>query len=154
MSSDHQSDLGKDTAGNGTGGSKAFARSPLEYGSSLLGAGSPSYESRLPYKRYGPPYLAYALTLCGNRAREIQQQEGVPAMFWSSSIGSSNSSPGAKTPVEPSIPEGNLLQPLHANPCTPCLTVGYFTDDRHPLHRDFSQYKTSSCRDSALAIHE
>ena len=40
------------------------------------------------------------------RAREIQQQEGVPAIFWSNSIGSSNSSP-SKTPVEPTIPEGS-----------------------------------------------
>jgi hypothetical protein len=40
------------------------------------------------------------------RAREIQQQEGVPTIFWSSSIGSSNSSP-SKTPAEPTIPEGN-----------------------------------------------
>jgi hypothetical protein len=39
--------------GNG-GGAKGFPRSPLDYGSSLLGAGSPSYESRLPFKRSNP----------------------------------------------------------------------------------------------------
>src|SRR5271169_4752569 len=106
MSSD-KSDIAKESGGSGTttSTSKGFPRSPLEYGSSLLGAGSPSFESRLPFKRYEKilysSYLAIPLTtfpLC--RAREIQQQEGVPAIFWSNSIGSSNSSP-SKTPAEP-----------------------------------------------------
>src|SRR5579862_6394921 len=60
MSSD-QADLAKDTAnGGGKGGPpKPFPRSPLEYGSSLLGAGSPSYEARISFKRFH--FLPFAL---------------------------------------------------------------------------------------------
>ena len=51
-----QGDLAKDNGnggnGNGGGTSKAFPRNPLEYGPSLLGAGSPSYEPRISFKRY------------------------------------------------------------------------------------------------------
>jgi hypothetical protein len=55
MSSD-QSDIVKEMGGIGGngGGAKGFPRSPLDYGSGLLGAGSPSYESRLPFKRSNP----------------------------------------------------------------------------------------------------
>ena len=128
MSSD-QSDINAKEGGNGNGSSgtpvgssKAFPRSLLDFGSSLLGAGSPSFESRLSYKRYvcmfislrpfRCPTLFPSLLLCIEKfdflmisAREIQQQEGVPAIFWSSSIGSSSSSP-SKTPAEPMLPEG------------------------------------------------
>ena len=114
MSSD-KSDIAKESGGAGTttSASKGFPRAPLEYGSSLLGAGSPSFESRLSFKRYeknfSPPLSrnsANDFPVC--RAREIQQQEGVPANYWSNPIGSSNSSP-SKTPAEPTIPEGTSL---------------------------------------------
>ena len=74
-------------------------------------------------------------------------------MFWSSSIGSTNSSPGAKTPVEPSIPEGKPLPIPHG--CPHSMSHGAIcADDRHSVVRDFSQYKTCSCRNCALSIHQ
>jgi hypothetical protein len=88
--------------------SKAFPRNPLDYGSSLFGAGSPSFEPRLS-RRYFFSFLAIKL-ISFRRAREIQQQEGVPANFWSNSMGNSSKSSPNKTPAEPTIPEGN--QPL------------------------------------------
>ena len=42
-----------------------------------------------------------------SRTREIQKQEGVSSLFWSTSIGTSSSSSPSKTPAEPAIPEGN-----------------------------------------------
>ena len=109
MSSD-QSDIANNNESGTTTitatNSKTFPRSPLDYGSSLLGAGSPSFEPRLSFKRYLFSYLAIKLiSFC--RAREIQQQEGVPANFWSNSMGNSSNSSPSKTPAEPTIPEGN-----------------------------------------------
>ena len=144
MSSD-QGDIVKDnnaTTGGSVGTSKAFPRNPLEYGSNLLGAGSPSYEARISFKRY-VFLLAFPeqFLLTFYRAREIQQQEGVPAIFWSIG-GSSNSSP-SKSPAEPTIPEGTI-----------CLLSICAENSRYSFHRELPERETCSCWNCSFTIHE
>ena len=72
------------------------------------------------------------------RAREIQQQEGVPSIFWSSPISTANSSPNK----EPTIPEGNSI------------SMSQLTNARYSIYRVVYWGQTCTCRHRPVSIHK
>jgi hypothetical protein len=83
--------------------------------------------------------------------REIQQQEGVSALFWSTSLGNSANSSPSKTPAEPLIPEGTKPVPLS-------LTLSYrnvlrmMLIPRYPGNGDFPGLSTGKSRHRPLPL--